>query len=95
MTSSNYPYVRDEKELLSAYQELQRLREVEDIPDFENLDQIYVSGRSTTRVPSSATDVLATDQVGDVVSDATYEYKLMDLGGGIIKWDRRTLDTSW
>ena len=97
MTESLYPYVRDEKDVVSALQEISRIREDEDIGDFTNLNNRFVLGRGrfTTRsAPSSATDVLATDSEGDIVNDATYEYKLLDISA-TLKWDRRTLDTSW
>lgn len=97
MTQSLYPEVRDEQDVVQALQEIARLREVEDISDFRNLKQQFVSGRGrfTQRAaPSSASDVAATDSLGDIVNDATYEYKLLNISGTLL-WDRRTLDTSW
>lgn len=99
MTSSLYPEVRDESDILDALIEIVRLRETEDLSDFENLTQRFVLGRGiyTRRAagpPSSSNDVLATDNEGDIVNDATYEYKLLDISGALL-WDRRLLDTAW
>jgi len=97
MTQSPYPEVRTEEDMLPALQEIRRLREQEDISDFTNLNNRFVLGRGrfTSRVaPSSNSDVLATDTEGDIVNDATFEYKLLDISG-TLKWDRRTLDVSW
>lgn len=97
MTQTLYPAVREEKDLVRAFQEIARLREDEDISDFQNLSQQFVLGRGlfTTRAaPSSPSNVLATDNEGDIVNDATHEFKLLDISG-TLKWDRRTLDVAW
>ena len=91
---STYPAVSRLDDLLFFAREITRLREIEDLPDFNNLRQVFVGGRSTTRVPSGPTDVVATDQLGDIVYDATYQYTLVD-DSGTLKWDRRALDVSW
>lgn len=91
---SIYPNINKEEDVLPALKEIVRLREQEDVPDYVNLDQRFLAGRATNRVPSSATDVLATDNLGDVVNDATYEYKLVNISG-TYKWDRRTLSVGW
>ena len=95
MARTQYPYVNDETGVIGFCREIQRIRESEDVPDFTNLPQRFVTGRSSTRVPSGPSDVLASDQVGDIVNDATFEYKLVDTGGGTLLWDRRALDTAW
>lgn len=61
---------------------------------FRKLPSVFVQGRNTARVPSSATDVQADDRLGDVVNDATYEYKLVEVSG-VLKWDRRALSVGW
>ncbi|HUV84254.1 MAG TPA: hypothetical protein VMV86_01010 [Methanosarcinales archaeon] len=97
MTQSLYPETRNEDDIIRTLQEIARLRETEDISDFQNLNQRFVLGRGlfTSRAaPSSNSDVLATDNEGDIVNDATYEYKLLNISGSL-KWDRRTLDVSW
>ena len=75
-----------------------RLRETEDISDFNNLDNRFVRGRGlfeTRAAPSSPSDVLAADEEGDIVNDNTYEYKLLNISGTGLRWDRRTLDVGW
>lgn len=100
MTSSLYPdvgVIETLEEVQEILAEIVRLREQEDVSDFDNLSNRFVFGRGrfTSRAaPSSATDVLSTDNEGDIVNDATHEYKLLNISG-TFKWDRRTLDTSW
>ena len=97
MTTSQYPTVIDEEDILRVLQEIVRLREQEDISDFQNLNERFVKGRGlfTSRsAPSSNSDVLATDNEGDIVNDATHEFKLLNISG-TLKWDRRTLDVAW
>ncbi len=97
MTQNIYPTVKDEKDVLRALQEIVRLRETEDISDFQNLNNRFVTGRGLFRsraAPSTPTNVLATDSEGDIVNDATYEYKLLNISG-VLKWDRRALSVGW
>lgn len=96
MPRSQYPIVRNVQDLLDFAKEITRLRQIEDIPDFTNLKNRFVSGRTTDRVPTSPNDTLSTDVVGDIVIDAAngYEYKLVD-NLGTLQWDRRSLDLSW
>jgi len=94
---SSYPAVSTPEELFEAYKEVVRLRETEDLPDFLELINQFVSGRSVNRTePSSPTDVIATDREGDIVinTTGTYEYKLVSVSG-TLKWDRRSINTSW
>ena len=96
MTQSQYPIVTEDN-IIDVLREIIRLRESEDISDFSNLTERFVSGRGlfTSRAaPSSNSDVLATDNEGDIVNDATREYKLLDISG-TLTWDRRTLDVTW
>ena len=102
MTTRQYPAIittgTDEEILRNIYDfclEIARIREFEDIGQFTNLNQQFVAGRKTTRIPTGNSDVVASDNVGDVTNDGTYEYKLLDLGGGTLRWDRRLLDTAW
>ncbi len=96
MSRTQWPLVQSKEQTMDFIREITRLRQTEDVPDFTNLNQKFVSGRTTTRVPSSPTDVLIDDNVGDIVTDAAngFEYKLVDNAGTFI-WDRRTLNTSW
>ncbi len=97
MTTSSYPDSITKDNLLETVVEMSRLREIEDISDFQNLNNRFVAGRGlfTGRTtPSSSSDVLATDSEGDIANDGTYEYKVLDFSG-TLKWDRRLLDTAW
>lgn len=54
-------------------------------------------GRARTNfrsVPTSATDVTATDREWDVIVDATYVYTLITVSGSLV-WDRRAHSTGW
>jgi len=98
MTTSLYPETRNEDDVVRSLQEMARIREDEDIGDFTNLPQRFVSGRGlfeTRAAPSSPSDVLATDELGDIVNDATHEFKLLNISGTGLRWDRRALDVSW
>lgn len=82
--------------ILDWLREVVRLRQTEDLPDFTNLPTIYLQGRSTTRIPSSNSDVLVTDVEGDVVYalNGTFRYTLVD-ASGTLKWAREALDVAW
>lgn len=98
MVSSLYPETRTEQDVVKNLQEIARLREQEDIGDFDNLPNRFVRGRGLFQeraAPSSPTDVLATDQEGDIVNDASFEYKLLNIPATGLRWDRRSLDTAW
>lgn len=91
-----YPILNEDKQIPDVVRDIIRIRET-DLDDWNNLPSQFVQGRArfTTRAaPSSATNVLATDQLGDIVNDATYEYKLLNISG-TLKWDRRALNTGW
>lgn len=97
MTQSLYPNVRNQDDVVPALQEIIRIRETEDISNFQNLNNRFVLGRGlllSRAAPSSPTNVLATDSEGDIVNDATYEYKLLNISG-TLRWDRRLLSTAW
>lgn len=95
MTTEAYPKLRKEdiKEITLILREVIRLRDL-DVTMFINLDNKFLPGRSTNRIPSSPTDTNKDDNPGDIVNDGTFEYKLID-DAGDFKWDRRTLDFSW
>lgn len=73
-----------------------QLRQQEDLPDYVNQKNIYVSGRTTMRVPSSAIDVVNGDRLGDTVTavDGSYQYTLVSVSG-TYKWARVALDSVW
>lgn len=98
MVSSLYPETRNEEDVVKNLQEIARLREQEDISDFDNLPNRFVRGRGLFQeraAPSSPSDVLATDQEGDIVNTATHEYKLLNIPSTGLRWDRRALDVAW
>ena len=96
MARSAYPIVTKQDDFVNFAKEITRIREIEDVPDFTNLNKNFVSGQTTTRVPSSPSDVLATDTEGDIVTDGTngFEYTLIDVSS-TLTWDRRTLNFAW
>ncbi len=68
-----------------------------DTEGFTRLDQQKLKGRDRTgvrAVPADAADVEQGDIAGDRLNDDTYKYELMTTSTGL-KWDRRTLNTSW
>jgi len=105
MTTSLYPTTgkstdieKTVSDIVDNLQEIARLREAEDISDFQNLTQRFVSGRGlfeTRAAPSSPSDVLSTDEEGDIVNDATHEYKLLNISGTGLRWDQRALSIGW
>lgn len=96
MTRTTYPDTFRDSDIIQNLKEISRLREIEDIPDFTNLPNVFISGRTTYRTPSTPLDVLATDNIGDVTTDPAgdFEYKLINVGG-TPKWAQIALNTSW
>lgn len=90
---ANNPTIADIANWLNR---ISQLRSVEDLSDYFNQVNIYVSGRSTTRVPSGASDVQAGDRLGDQVVevDGTFLYMLVD-ASGTLTWVRIALDGAW
>lgn len=90
------PSVTNAREVERWMQEIVRLRQAEDLPDFTNLTSIFVQGRNTNRIPSSAADVLATDNKWDFVyaADGSYLYILVD-SSGTLTWGRITVNVAW
>lgn len=72
-----------------ALQQITRLRN-EDIGDWNNLANTYVSGRKVGRVPSSSVDVIDGDRVGDINYDLNYLY-LLSTDGVTPAWRRIAL----
>lgn len=89
-----YPQLLEEAEILQILQKIIQLRNQEDVQDFNTLATKFVSGRTTTRIPSSAADVVAGDRIGDTTNDDTYLYLLVNTTGGPL-WNRMMLDTGW
>lgn len=79
--------------------EVTRLRQTEDLPDFTNLPNVFVRGRLVERtVPTSHSDVVATDNVGDWFYgfDGT-DHRIFVLvnDAGTPKWARINANVSW
>lgn len=66
-----------------------------DVSDFENLKNVFMSGRKVAKVPTGASDVALSDRVGDFNYDDAYFYLLTTDGLGAAVWGRIALDTSW
>jgi hypothetical protein len=68
---------------------VQRLRE-EDIENFNNLKNIFISGRKVGKIPTSSTDITAGDRVGDFNYTASHLYIVVD-DAGSGEWRRIAL----
>lgn len=64
-----------------------------DVQDFNNIQNRFVAGRKVGKVPSSSADVVGTDKLGDLNYDASYLYILID-NAGTAEWRRASLG-SW
>lgn len=86
-----YPpsYVSSVEDVINAWPDL-----IESIRQLRN-NRLQGRQRTDTRAaPSSATNVVAGDSLGDVVTDGTYIYTLIDVSG-TLKWDRQAHSTGW
>lgn len=96
---SQYPIVPTKptlEDMANFLRAIARFRETEDLPDFTNLNTVFVTGRSVTKIPTSATDVAVTDNIGDVsyALNGTFMYILVNVSGNL-RWARVALDTGW
>lgn len=64
-----------------------------DVNDFNNLKNIFMSGRKVNKIPTESTDVLPSDRVGDMNYDDNYIYLLVDNSGNP-QW-RRVALAAW
>jgi len=68
-----------------------------DIKDFDNLNNRFILGRKSAKIPSGSLDVTDSDKVGDfnIANDSgtVYLYSLVDVGG-TAEW-RRVALSSW
>lgn len=64
-----------------------------DILEFANLKNIFISGRKVGKIPTGASDISATDRVGDFNYDASYLYICVNNAGSAV-WRRAAL-SSW
>lgn len=89
-----YPYFRtsnekDVEKLLLAITKERR----SDIRAFDNLVNVFISGRKVDKIPTAANDVSADDRLGDFNYSASYLYLCVD-NSGTTEW-RRTALSSW
>jgi len=89
-----YPAQVDKDSVVEVLERIVAERQ-KDIKEFENQFNIYTKQVLNGRIPTSNSDVQAGDTLNGVVNDGTYEYKLLNLGGGSYKWDRRALTVGW
>lgn len=89
-----YPQFEKQEDILPGLQKIVQLRKQEDLQDYANQVNVYVSGRTTRRVPSASNDVIKGDRIGDTTNDDTYLYLLVNTTGGPL-WNRILLDVSW
>jgi len=64
-----------------------------DVNDFTNLNNRFLLGRLSGKIPSGSLDVANTDRIGDVNFTPTYMYVLVD-NSGTAEW-RRVALSSW
>lgn len=70
----------------------------EDITETDALRNGKLKGRLVTEsrsVPTAANDVSADDVEGDVLTDGTYRYTLLNVVGTGLRWHRETLSVGW
>lgn len=64
-----------------------------DVSDFNNLKNIFMSGRKVAKIPSGAADISSADRVGDFNYTTGYLYICVD-NSGTAEW-RRVALSSW
>lgn len=67
-------------------------RRREDVIEQDSYNEKFLLARKVTKVPTSTTDVTATDRVDDFNWDENFIYILMDVSGPAIEW--RTFPTT-
>lgn len=77
------------EDIAQVVRDIVRTRD-QDIGDYNNLPNRFISGRSVSRVPSSSADVIAGDRIGDASYDHQYIYYLID-NAGTAEWRRINL----
>jgi hypothetical protein len=79
----------NEKDVLRRIVELRH----DDVSDFTNLPQVFMSGRKAGKVPTGSADVAVTDRLGDFNYDTSYLYLAVNNAGSLV-W-RRVAISSW
>lgn len=92
------PYPRNIKPDVNACADalnvISRLRD-QDINDRNKFPSIFLSGRTVGKIPSSSSDIVPTDRVGDMsfAVDGSYAYFCVNVSGSAL-WRRVALG-SW
>lgn len=86
MTTKPYRFINSEQleEIAEFCRDAARIRE-EDINDFDNLVNIFMSGRKVSKIPSSKLDTSDGDREGDFNYDTTYFYICVN-NAGTLNW---------
>jgi len=63
-----------------------------DVKDFNNLKNVFISGRKVGKIPTASNDVTDGDRVGDFNYSASYLYLCVN-DAGSAKWRRVALST--
>ncbi len=87
MTTQRYPNTPEAtvENLKDFCEEIARIRD-EDITDFDNLQNRFINGRKTGKIPLTSNDIVG-DKVGDFNYDAAYIYICVN-NGGTAQWRR-------
>ena len=94
LTTQPYPELATNEigDVVKAYRTVTRMRQ-DDINDFTDLPNRFMSGRKVGKIPTGSTDTAVTDRIGDFNYDASYLYILVD-NSGTAEW-RRITAGSW
>lgn len=87
-----YPKAITTDNVVDVVQQIARLR-IDDITDRNNFPSIFLLSRSVGKIPTSSTDIVATDRIGDFNATASFAYFCVDNGSGTAVWRRATLAT--
>ncbi len=64
-----------------------------DVRSMENLDNVFMRGRKVGKIPTGASDISASDRIGDFNFDAGFLYLCVD-NSGTAEW-RKAILSSW
>jgi len=86
----NFPKMQDRtlSEAIKVIEYITKERS-NDVSDFDNLINVFISGRKVGKIPTGSADVSDTDRLGDFNYDADYLYLLVDDSGAA--WRRVSL----
>lgn len=97
MTQNNYPSFdpKKPKEAIDLLTDMVKQRR-QDVNDFNNLQNRFITGRIVGRIPTGAADLQPGDKVGDTNFEAStsYLYRIVDNSGTPV-WARIQMDMVW